>query len=176
MAVRRRDGFGLNSSIIKPKVSITAPKSDDEDEAGASSDVNADQESTVVKQVELSLEGSKSNSHDQLKNKPDLIKLLHEIDDYQIFLPDSIVKYHLERAGCNVDPTDHKVVRIVGLAAQRFATLLTQSALTYNIEKESELGVRIPSKDRTLTMNDISKAAADEGIKIPVSKRPRLEY
>ena len=60
MALRRHDGFGLNSSIIKPKVNITAPKSDDEDEAGASSDVNADQESTVVKQVELSLEGSKA--------------------------------------------------------------------------------------------------------------------
>ena len=41
----------------------------------------------------------------------DLIKLLHEIDDYQIFVPDSVVKYHLERAGCNIDPTDKKIVR-----------------------------------------------------------------
>ena len=110
MALRQRDGFGLNRSIM-PKVSVAAPKSDDEDEDGTNSELNEGQESTVAKQVELSLEGSKSNSHDQLKNKPDLIKLLHEIDDYQIFLPDSVVKYHLERAGYNVDPTDHKVVR-----------------------------------------------------------------
>ena len=96
MALRQRDGFGLNRSIM-PKVSVTAPKSDDEEEATASSEVNADKESTVAKPVELSLEGSKSNSHDQLKNKPDLIKLLHEIDDYQICCESMLHKKTTER-------------------------------------------------------------------------------
>ena len=175
----RQDGFGKTTRIM-PKVNVDVPKSDEDDEEEEEEvndeykegDENGQQ--GVAKQVELSLQTLNSNKHDQLKNKPDLIKLLHEIDDYQIFVPDSVVKYHLERAGCNVDPSDRKIVRIIGLAAQKFAMRIAESALTYNIEKFSRSKVH-SGTNRKLRMVDISKAAADEGVKIHVSKRQRLK-
>ena len=92
----RQDGFGKSNRIM-PKVNVDKPKSDDEEDEEEDQYVEANNKNNniqQVKQVELSLEGLKSKKHEQLKNKPDLIKLLHEIDDYQIFVPDSVVKYH----------------------------------------------------------------------------------
>ena len=171
----RQDGFGKSNRIM-PKVNVDKPKSDDEEDEEEDQYVEANNKNNNIqqfKQVELSLEGLKSKKHEQLKNKPDLIKLLHEIDDYQIFVPDSVVKYHLERAGCNIDPNDRKIVRIIGLAAQKFATTIAENALEYNITSAGK-NSKITNGNRTLTLSDISKAAADEDIKIHNSKRPRL--
>jgi hypothetical protein len=133
---------------VRDKVEEVAQEVDDDEEEGA---VDGQNTSSPFDQMDV-------NSHELLNVKPDLVKLLHEIDDYQILIPDSVVKFHLEKAGCKVEALDAKLVRLIGLAAQKFASNITSDALRYSVERGGDM------QKHDLTMEDFAKVLKDRGI------------
>ena len=147
MALNNTPGFGRGATgkgILVPKVRESVQEEEEEQEV----DVEQGPD----------LDSIDATGHELLNFKPELVKLLNEIDDYQLLIPDSVVKYHLERTGCKVDAMDTKIVRLISLAAQKFATKLTADALNYSVAKKPN------STDRTLAMEDLSRVLKDEGI------------
>ena len=146
MALNNTPGIGRGTSgkgILVPKVRES---------------VQEDEEQDVEVEQTPDLDNIDATGHELLNFKPELVKLLNEIDDYQMLIPDSVVKYHLERSGCKVDAMDTKMVRLIGLAAQKFATNLTTDALSYSVAKKPA------ATDRTLAMEDFSRVLKDQGI------------
>ena len=69
-----------------------------------------------------------------------------------------MVKFHLEKAGCKIEALDTKLVRLIGLAAQKFASNITSDALRYSVERGGD------TQKHELTMEDFAKVLRDRGI------------
>lgn len=97
-----------------------------------------------------------------------LADFVQQLDDHVPTIPDSVTAYYLNTAG--FEPADPRIVRLVSLAAQKFASDIVNDALQHcKMRASSGQVTKKQSKDKqklVLTMEDLTPALAEYGINV----------
>ena len=77
-----------------------------------------------------------SNYHSSLNNSTQFAALIKFLPRYQLTFPESVVRHYLAKAGCKSD--DPVVVRLVAVAAQKFAHGILEGALSHERRADAD--------------------------------------
>ncbi|GAA5873931.1 hypothetical protein JCM16303_002633 [Sporobolomyces ruberrimus] len=120
---------------------------------------------------------SKSKKEQEQEQRDlELSQLLEQMDEYNPIIPDEVTDYYLQRSG--FDTNDVRVKRLLGLAAQKFISSISQDAFQYarartggNSSKNASAAAggqgstTAKGRQRTvLTMDDLSAALKEYGV------------
>lgn len=104
--------------------------------------------------------------------RDELEKFVASLSSYNPALPDSLVRYHLSRAGFRTD--DLCVQRLISLAAQKFLADIADEAINHSRMRQSHVPAtrktNAQAKERVvLTVDDLERALREYGV---VLKKP----
>ena len=96
-----------------------------------------------------------STNHNDVNGREEFVNLVRHLPNFDLTIPQSLVKHHLERAGCV--PADDVVTRLVAVATQKFAWDVLEGAL-----KHAERG---SSHDNmALTKDDLIESLREQNV------------
>eukprot|EP00050_Salpingoeca_kvevrii_P017243 m.63287 g.63287 ORF g.63287 m.63287 type:complete len:155 (-) comp7447_c0_seq1:16-480(-) len=94
----------------------------------------------------------------------ELSQFLGLLDDFAPTIPDPVTEYYLTRSGFKT--SDHRLVRMVSLATQKFIADVAQDALQHCKQRQASGSSRKAGKDKhyMLTTADLTAALKEHGV------------
>ena len=102
-----------------------------------------------------------ATDHSDINGREEFVNLVRHLPNYDLTIPQSLVKHHLERAGCV--PADDVVTRLVAVATQKFAWDILEGAVYCERNRKSNPG-RDNKNGTTLTKEVLIQSMREQNV------------